>query len=55
MKQLQSLVDARSQLNDQALIDAIKYIEAKKEFSEYQWSNVLVSIRPEDYVNRTIE
>lgn len=55
MKQLQSLVDARSQLNDQALIDAIKYVEAKKEFSEYQWSNVLVSIRPEDYVNRTIE
>jgi hypothetical protein len=55
MRELQKLVDERSRLDDEALIDAIKYVEAKKPFSEYQWTNELVSIRPEDYVNRTIE
>ena len=55
LKELKRLVESRSQINDQALIDAIKYIEAKKEFSDYQWSNELVSIRPEDYMKRTID
>ena len=55
LKELKRLVESRSQINDQALIDAIKYVEAKKEFADYQWSNELVSIRPEDYMKRTID
>lgn len=55
LREIQKLVTEREKLNDQALIDAIKYVESKKEFSAYKWAGEIVSIRPEDYTLMTIE
>lgn len=48
-RELMKLLEERKNLNHEAVIDAVKYVEAREEFSSHQWAGNIVSVRPEDY------